>query len=102
ADLSQPIQCAHLLLQYVRFSPKNAIGLRIKAVELEIDGWPDFVELFEKSVVTSNALPVGVNHHEGNGALLGCPDEFDDLRMNRRLSARELDDFGFPLGSHEV
>ena len=38
ANLGKPIQCPKLLLQNVGFSAKNAIGLGIKAVELEIEG----------------------------------------------------------------
>src|SRR6516225_4925143 len=50
----------------------------------------------------SDALPVRVYHHEGNVALLGCANEFDDLGVNRRLAPGELDHFRLALGSHEV
>jgi len=59
--------------------PEEAIGLRIKSVELEVDGWPDIVEDCSRNRRHEHALPVCVNHHEGNSRLLGCPDEFDDI-----------------------
>ena len=98
----QPVERAKFFVQDVRLAAKDSIGLRIEAVELEIKRRPDLVELFQKPVVLGDPLAVRVDHDEGNVAGLRGSHELDDLRMNGRLAARELDHLGIAFGAHVI
>ena len=78
ADLRQPVERTHLLLQNIRLTAKNPVRLRVEPVELKINRGADFVQLFKKTVILRDALAVRIDHDEGNIAGLRCPDEVDD------------------------
>ena len=63
---------------------------------------PHLGQLSQEAIVARDALAVGVDHDEGDAAVLGRPDEVDDLRMDGRLAAGELHHLRVALGAHEV
>jgi hypothetical protein len=50
----------------------------------------------------ASPFTVRVDHDEIDIAPLGRPNEVNDLRMNCRLTARELDHFRLAFGSHKI
>lgn len=101
-DLSQPIERLQLLFKNVGLAPYDAIGFAVEAIELKIEGGPDFIEPFQKSVVACDALSVRVDHHEWNAAPFCGLNKIDDLRMNRRLPTGKLNDLRITFRPYEV
>src|SRR5260370_18959420 len=102
ADLRQSVQCSKLLLQNVGLAAKNPVRLGLESIELEIERWPDLVELFEEAVVFGDPFAVGVDHDERYVAGLRRAHKVDDLRVNSRLAAGELHHLGIALSAHVV
>jgi len=69
---------------------------------LKVEGWLDLGELFHEPVIACDPFPIRIDHHETDPARFRGLDEVDDLRMDRRLAAGELDDFRRALGPDEV
>jgi hypothetical protein len=93
ADGCEAIERAQLFRQDVRLAANDAIRFRIEAVELKVDRRPDLVEFGEKAIIVRDPLSVGIDHDDRDAATLRRSDEVDDVRMNRGLAARELNDF---------
>src|SRR5205807_191483 len=81
-----------LLLEDLRLRPNDLVGALVEAVELEVDRRLDLGELLDETVVGGDSLAVGVEHHVANAAPLGRPQHLDDVGMDARLAAGELDD----------
>ncbi len=101
-DLSQTVEGPNLFFQNVWLTTKNPVSFRVETVELEIKRWTYLVQLFEKTIVLRNAFPICVDHHKMDAARLCGSDEIDDLRVDGRFTAGELNDFRSALRSNEV
>jgi len=101
-NFRKSVERPHLLRKDVGFTPDDPVGLAIKTVELEIDIRADFRQFRQKPLVVRDSLPVSVQHHVGNAALLGSPHHRDDLWMNRGLAPGELHDLWIAFSRHQV
>src|SRR5258708_16412633 len=86
-DGCQAIQGAHLLLENVRLTTQNPVGLRRKAIELKVDRGTNIGKFGEKCVVIGDTLPVGIEHDVADIARLGCSHHRDNLWMDRGLAS---------------
>src|SRR5258708_29742697 len=102
ADLREAVEGAEFLLQNIRLAAYGAVGVRLKAVELEVQRRPYLVELVEESIVPGDALAVGVDHDKANAASLCGANEIDNLWMYGRFAAGKLHDLGPALGPHII
>src|SRR5260370_25281087 len=75
SNFCQTVESAQLFFNDVRLTTQNAIGVCIKAIQLEVDGRTYFVQLVQQAVISCDALAVRVNHHKGNIASLGRANE---------------------------
>src|ERR1039458_3504369 len=72
ADRCQAIQGKQFLLKNVRLAANDAIGLAIKAVELEVNRRTNLGELFEETVIVCDAFAVRVDHDKRDATVTGC------------------------------
>jgi hypothetical protein len=91
-----------VFFQDVGLAAKNAIGLRVESVELEVDRRPNFVQLFEEPIILRDPLAIRVDHYERNIPRLRGANKVDNLRVDGRLAAGELNDFGVALGADVI
>src|SRR5262249_56616716 len=89
-------------MQEVRVAADDTVGLRVESVELKIESGSYFVQLFEKTVVSRNALAVGVEHDEANVTGLSRANEVDDSGVDGGFATRELNDLRLALGADVV
>jgi hypothetical protein len=73
----------------------DAIRFGIETVALRVDQG-DVIEFGEKAVVVRDAFPVRVDHDDQDAAILRRSDEVDDVRLNWRFAAGELNDRDIP------
>ncbi len=102
ADLSKAIEGSELLFQNVRLAAQDAVGFRVKTIELEVKRWPDLVQLFKKSIVLRNSFSVCVDHHRIDTTRLCRTNEIDDQWVDGWFAARELNNFRGAFSSNEV
>ena len=71
--------------------------LQLQSIELEVDGGTQLGQRRHERVIRGDAHAVGVDHHVRDASRLRRRDEIEDLRMDRRFAAAELDDFRIPF-----
>jgi hypothetical protein len=91
-----------LLLGAQIFPAQGEMRRGFETVELEVDMRARLRQLSGETAVARQPDPVGVHHDEPDAALLRHVDEVDELGMDSRLSAGELDDFRLALGGDEA
>jgi hypothetical protein len=77
------------------------VGGIVEAVELEVDMDPERGERGREAPVAREPDAVGVEHHERDLASLRGRQHVEDLRVDRRLAARQLHRFGLSLRGDE-
>ena len=69
---------------------------------MKVEGGPYFVELLQKTIVSGDALAIGIEHDKADIAGLSGADEVDDSGMDGRLAPGKLDNLGPTLGPDVV
>ena len=82
-------------------SPDRAVRVVGEPVELEVDQRAKRRERREPGRVVGDPQAVGVDHHVADVPALCGRDHLQQVRVDRRLSARELDDLRVALELHE-
>jgi hypothetical protein len=101
SDGSKPIQSAELLLKKAGFVADDPVRFSVEPVELEVERGPHLIQVFQETIIAGDTFTVGVDHYKRNAPILRGPHEVDDLRMDRRLTTRKLDDLGTAFRSHK-
>ncbi len=96
------IECSQFLFKKVRLASNHPIRLSLKTIKLEVKGRANFCHLLQKTVVVSNPLPVRVHHDKRDAASMCCTNKIDNLWMDGRLAAGELDDLGIAFCANVV
>ncbi len=78
------------------------VRLALEAVELQVQMRAQLGELLAEAAVAREPDPVRVQHHRADSLRLGERDHLEDLRMDRRLAARELHHLRLALGGDEA
>ena len=58
ADFGQPVESSQFFVENIRLASKDAIRLRVEAIELEVERRPDLIQLFEEEVVLGDPFPL--------------------------------------------
>ena len=85
-----------------RLAADDSVGRVGQAVELEVDQRSQGGELREPFRVVGDPHAVGVDHHVADVARLRRLDHLEQVRVDRRLAARELDDLRVALELDEA
>jgi hypothetical protein len=84
-----------------RAAADSDLGALVEPVELEVDMHSECRERGREVTIARQPDPAGVQHHERDPARPRRCKHLEDLGMDRRLAAGELDGLGLSLGSDE-
>src|SRR5215207_9077568 len=94
------IERAELLLGQRPTAERNLRRL-LEAVELQVDVDSELCQSGREAGIASQADAIRVQHHQRDVAPLGGRQHVEDLRVDRGLTAGELNRLGFALGPDE-